>query len=97
MIGIRGGSAVSDPLAAPVTYRFNLGVGEDAGNLLNPSLHATLAGIGMTIAAPHVSSAFGQASVAGTLRVSSSAYVYGQLFGELHSNRPSLVSAAVCA
>jgi hypothetical protein len=86
MVGIRGGSAVSDPLAAPVTFQFNLGVGADAGNLLNPSLNGTLAGIGMSIAAPHVSPAFGQASMGGTLRVSPSAYVYGQLFGEVHSN-----------
>ena len=86
MVGIRGGSAVSDPLAAPFTFQFNLGVGADAGNLLNPSLNATLAGIDMSIAAPKVSPAFGQASVSGTLRVSPSAYAYGQLFGEVHSN-----------
>jgi outer membrane autotransporter protein len=86
MIGITGGSAVTSPFAALMTYRFNLGVGEDAGNLLNPSLHATLAGIGMTIASPQVSSAFGQASVSGTLRLSSSAYLYGQLFGEARGN-----------
>ena len=71
MIGITAGSAVTSPFAALMTYRFNVGVGEDAGNLLNPSLHATLAGVDMTIASPQVSSAFGQASVAGTLRVSS--------------------------
>ena len=85
-VGIRGGSAVSDPLAAPVTFQFNLGVGADAGNLLNPNLNGTLAGIGMSIAAPHVSAAFGQGSVGGTLRVSHRAYVYGQLSGEVHSN-----------
>jgi Autotransporter beta-domain/Phage integrase family len=86
MIGLTAGSAAASPLAAPTTFRFDLGVGEDAGNLLNPTLRATLAGIDMTIASPRVSSTFVQASVSGTLRLSPSAYLYGQLFGEARGN-----------
>jgi fibronectin-binding autotransporter adhesin len=86
MIGLTAGSAATSPLAAPATYRFDLGVGEDAGNLLNPTLRANLAGISMTIASPQVTSTFVQASVSGTLRLSPSAYLYGQLFGEARGN-----------
>jgi fibronectin-binding autotransporter adhesin len=86
MIGITGGSPVTSPFAALMTYRFDLGVGEDSGNILNPTLRATLAGVDMTIASPRVSSTFVQASVAGTLRLSPSAYLYGQVFGEARGN-----------
>ena len=86
VIGLTAGSVETSPLAAPTTYRFDLGVGEDAGNLLNPSLRANLAGIRMTIASPQVSSTFVQASVSGTARLSPSAYLYGQLFGEARGN-----------
>ena len=86
MIGLTGGSAITSPLAAPTTYRFDLGVGEDAGNLLNPTLRASLVGIPMTITSPQVSSAFVQASISGTLRVTPSAYLYGQLFGAVRGN-----------
>jgi Autotransporter beta-domain len=86
VIGLTGGSAAASPLAARFTYQFNVGVGEDGGNLVNPTLHASLAGIGMTIAAPQESSTFGQASVSGTARLNSTAYVYGSLFGEARGN-----------
>jgi fibronectin-binding autotransporter adhesin len=86
MIGVTGGSAAASPLAARFTYTFNVGIGEDGGNLVNPTLHASLAGIGMTIAAPQESSTFGQASVSGTARINSTAYVYGSLFGEARGN-----------
>ena len=86
IIGVTGGSAVNDPLAALTTWRADFGVGEDAGNLLNPVLNATLAGISTTIAAPKVSSAFAQASVSGTLRLTPSAYAYGQIFGLARGN-----------
>ena len=86
MVGLSGGSVATDPLTARVTYKFNVGVGEDAGNLTNPSLRASLDGVYMPIEAPHVSSTFGQASVGGTVRLKQGAYAYGDLFGEVHSN-----------
>jgi hypothetical protein len=86
MIGLTGGSQVTSPLDAPYTYQFNAGLGEDAGNLLNPSVTETLAGVGMSVAAPKVSSTFGQLSVSGTLRMTKSAYAYANLFGEARGN-----------
>jgi len=83
MAGITVGSPVTSPLAAQATYKLDLGVGADAGNLLNPVLNATLAGIAMPIAAPQASAVFGQASVTGTLRVAKTSYLYGQLSGEV--------------
>jgi hypothetical protein len=86
MIGVTTGSTVTDPLVAAATYKFDFGVGEDAGSLVNPSLHANLAGLPMSISTPHVSSTFVQASASGTLRVAQSAYVYGQLSGAVRGN-----------
>ena len=86
MLGVTGGSNAASPLAAPYTYQFDAGVGEDAGNLVNPSLHATLVGVGLSIAAPRVSSTFAQLSVSGTVRFNNSAYAYANLFGEARGN-----------
>jgi fibronectin-binding autotransporter adhesin len=86
VLGVTGGSNAASPLAAPYTYQFDAGVGEDAGNLVNPSLHATLVGVGLSIAAPRVSSTFAQLSVAGTVRFNNSAYAYANLFGEARGN-----------
>jgi hypothetical protein len=54
--------------------------------IFSPVLNATLAGIAMPIAAPQTSAMFGQASVTGTLRLAKTAYVYGQLSGEVRGN-----------
>jgi len=86
MIGLTAGSKISAPLDAPYTYQVDAGVGEDAGNLLNPSETATLAGVNVAIAAPRVSSTFGQLSVSGTLRLDKTAYAYANLFGEARGN-----------
>jgi hypothetical protein len=86
MIGLTAGSKISAPLDAPYTYQVDAGVGEDAGNLLNPSETATLAGVNIAIAAPKVSSTFGQLSVSGTLRLDKTAYAYANLFGEARGN-----------
>jgi fibronectin-binding autotransporter adhesin len=83
MIGLTAGSPVSSPLAAQATYKLDLGVGADAGNLLSPVLNSTLAGLAMPIAAPQASTVFAQASVTGTLRVAKTSYLYGQLSGEV--------------
>jgi hypothetical protein len=32
VLGVTGGSNAASPLAAPYTYQFDAGVGEDAGN-----------------------------------------------------------------
>ena len=86
MIGLTAGSKISAPLDAPYTYQVDAGAGEDAGNLLNPSETATLAGVNLAIAAPRVSSTFGQLSVSGTVRLDKTAYVYANLFGEARGN-----------
>ena len=97
MIGLTVGSPVSSPLAAEATYKLDLGVGADAGNLLNPELNATLAGFAMPIAAPQTSTVFAQASITGTLRLAKTSYLYGQLSGAVRGNETLPASRAASA
>ncbi|OYV36315.1 MAG: hypothetical protein B7Z80_15955, partial [Rhodospirillales bacterium 20-64-7] len=83
MIGVQGGSAVTDPLATLFTYRFNLGAGVDTGNLLHPTMDASLAGLRTTITSPHVSPEFAQVSASATVRITSGAYSYARVSGEV--------------
>jgi fibronectin-binding autotransporter adhesin len=90
IVGLTGGSAATSPLAAPSTYQFDLGVGEDTGRLLSPTLDASYAELGpslggTTITSPHVGRAFARLSLSGTLRLGQNAYVYGALSGEARS------------
>ena len=82
--GLTAASRNSDPLQAS-TYRFNLGVGVDSGDLLRPRLGAALSDAGMAVGAPQVGRGFVQGGVNGTLQIRKGAYVYFGLSGEARS------------
>jgi autotransporter-associated beta strand protein len=83
--GLSGASRNSDPLQAS-TWRFNLGAGVDAGDLLRPQQHAVLAGSSIAIGAPDVSRAFVQGGLTGTLQLKKGAYIFLGVTGEARSS-----------
>lgn len=82
--GLSAASRNTDPLQAS-TYRFNLGVGVDGGDLLRPAQGAALAGTGFTIGAPEAGRVFVQGGVTGTLQLKKGAYLYFGVNGEARS------------
>jgi autotransporter-associated beta strand protein len=90
MVGISGNSEKNDPLATRNTYQFRIGVGQDSGALVHPTIQASLAGMNTGIAAPQVGRAFVQANVQGTVRLDPRAYAYGGLTGEARSGKSDL-------
>ena len=85
LAGFALGSLVQDPLSSRTTYRFNLGLGYDAGKLTRPRVSATLAGIEVTTKAPTQSRAFIQADVSATVRFAPRIYGYFGLNTELRA------------
>jgi outer membrane autotransporter protein len=90
MVGISGNSEKKDPLATRNTYQFRIGVGQDSGSLVHPTLQASLAGMDTSIAAPQVGRSFVQANVQGTARLDRRAYAYAGLTGEARSGKSDL-------
>jgi fibronectin-binding autotransporter adhesin len=76
LAGISAGSANGSPLASNYTYRVNVGVGHDGGDLVHPTISETLAGIGFSVMAPDVGRTFAQLNLTGTARIASHGYVY---------------------
>ena len=98
LAGFALSSLVQDPLAARTTYRFNLGLGYDAGTLIRPKVAATLAGLGFTTSAPAAGRAFIQADVSGTMRFSPRIYGYLGLNTELRAGLQDIgINAGVVA
>ncbi|MGH8232183.1 MAG: autotransporter-associated beta strand repeat-containing protein, partial [Steroidobacteraceae bacterium] len=83
MIGIIGNSGPQSPLASPFTYQFNVGLGNDSGDLAHPTMAASLAGAELAIETPDVGRIFGQASVGGTLRLGKRTYIYAGVADEV--------------
>jgi fibronectin-binding autotransporter adhesin len=83
VIGVTGHSQQQDHLSAARSYRFSLGLGHDAGDLLRPRLDARLADLHSTIAAPTVGRGFVQATAFGTVRLHPRAYGHLGLNSEL--------------
>jgi len=82
MLGITGGSGDQNPRASRLTYRFNVGIAHDSGDLVRPEVHATLADAGTTIFAPHVGRTSLQANLTGTLQLHKRAFVFLGVSGE---------------
>jgi outer membrane autotransporter protein len=87
LAGVSAGSANGATFAAPYTYRVNLGIGHDNGDLVHPAVAATLSGVGYTINAPDVGRNFAQLSVSGTARIGRHSYVYLALSDEARSGK----------
>jgi outer membrane autotransporter protein len=83
--GLSGTSVQADPLQAPATWNYSVGLGFDAGALSRPTVQASLAGVATRISAPHVGRGFLQVDASGTMRVRPNAYVYYGVTGEARS------------
>jgi fibronectin-binding autotransporter adhesin len=87
LVGAAVGSEKRDPLAASLTYRASLAFGNDFGDLVHPSVQASLAGESFQINSPHVGRQFAQLNLSGTYRVIDNTYAYVGLNGEARENR----------
>ena len=87
LVGAAAGPGQRDPLQAPVTYRASLAFGNDFGDLIYPTVQASLGGQPYTIASPHVGRQFAQLNLSGTYRVAGSTYAYVGLNGEAREGR----------
>ncbi|MCM0035563.1 MAG: autotransporter domain-containing protein [Burkholderiaceae bacterium] len=87
VIGVAAGSKANNPMTAKHTYRAYVGVGADSSGLLNPTLNASLAGIGTNISTPNAGTTFVQAGVYGTAKLSDNTFAYAGLAGEARSGQ----------
>ena len=87
VIGLAAGSKANNPMAAKNTYRAYVGVGADSSGLLNPTLNASLAGIGTNITTQNAGTAFVQAGLYGTAKVSENSFAYAGISGEARSGQ----------
>ena len=58
VIGLAAGSKDNNPMTAKHTYRAYVGVGVDSSGRLNPTLNASIAGIGTNIMTPNAGTTF---------------------------------------
>jgi autotransporter-associated beta strand protein len=98
--GVRGviGLAVGtmNPVKQIYAYRFDVAVGADTSNLINPALNASLAGMSTTLLTPHAGSTFVQAGLHGTANFAKNAFAYLGVSGEARSrSTQSNVNAGV--
>ncbi|MDQ7995239.1 MAG: autotransporter-associated beta strand repeat-containing protein [Luteibacter sp.] len=82
LAGVTMGSKSADPLATTLTWRAGVAVGADTGDLLDPTVHNTLAGQRFDTAAPSVGRGFVQVNANGTMRLAESTYLYGGITAE---------------
>lgn len=87
VLGIAAGSKASDPMNEKYTYRAYVGVGAESSGLLNPTLNASLAGMGTNITTPNAGTTFVQAGLYGTAKISDNAYAFAGLSGEARSGQ----------
>lgn len=87
VLGIAAGSKANDPMNEKYTYRAYVGVGVESSGLLNPTLNASLAGMGTNITTPNAGTTFVQAGLYGTAKFSENAYAFVGLSGEARSGQ----------
>jgi len=87
VIGIAAGSKANNPMTAKHTYRAYIGIGVDSSGLLNPTLNASLAGIGTNITTPDAGRTFAQAGLYGTAKLSENTFAYAGVSGEARSGQ----------
>jgi hypothetical protein len=87
VIGLAAVSKANNPMTAKNTYRAYVGVGADSSGLLNPTLNASLAGIGTNISTPNAGTAFVQAGLYGTAKMSENTFAYAGISGEARSGQ----------
>jgi hypothetical protein len=87
VFGVAAGSKANDPMNEAYTYRVYVGVGAESSGLLNPTLTASLAGMGTTITTPNAGATFVQAGLYGTAKIADNAYAYAGVSGEARSGQ----------
>jgi ubiquitin len=87
VIGLAAGSKANNPMTAKNTYRAYVGVGADSSGLLNPTLNASLVGINTNITTPNAGTAFVQAGLYGTAKMSENTFAYAGISGEARSGQ----------
>jgi uncharacterized protein with beta-barrel porin domain len=87
VIGLAAGSKANNPMTAKHTYRAYVGIGADSAGLLNPTLNASLAGINTSITTPNAGTAFVQAGLYGTAKMSENTFAYAGISGEARSGQ----------
>lgn len=87
VIGVAVGSMANNPMTAKNTFRAYVGVGADTSGLLNPTLNASLAGIGTNVTTPNAGTAFVQAGLYGTAKMSENTFAYAGISGEARSGQ----------
>jgi fibronectin-binding autotransporter adhesin len=86
-VGISGGSESQSPLAALLTYQFNLGVAHDSAALAQSVVQSSLAGAAIATDSPEIGRTFVLANITGTARLGKRTYVYLGLSGEARSGK----------
>ncbi len=87
VIGLAAGSKANNPMTAKHTYRAYVGIGADSSRLLNPTLNASLVGINTNITTPNAGTAFVQAGLYGTAKMSENTFAYAGISGEARSGQ----------
>ncbi len=87
VIGLAAGSKANNPMTAKNTYRAYVGIGADSSGLLNPTLNASLVGINTNITTPNAGTAFVQAGLYGTAKMSENTFAYAGISGEARSSQ----------
>lgn len=87
VIGLAAGSKINDPMKIKNTYRAYVGVGVDSSGLLNPTLNASLTGVGTHISTPNAGTTFVQAGLYGTAKMSDNTFAYAGISGETRSGQ----------
>ncbi len=87
VIGLAAGSKANNPMTAKYTYRAYVGIGADSSGLLNPTLYASLAGIGTNITTPNAGTTFVQTGLYGTAKMSENTFAYAGVSGEARSGQ----------
>lgn len=87
VIGLAAGSKANNPVTAKHTYRAYIGVGADSSGLLNPTLNASLVELNTNITSPNAGTAFVQAGLYGTAKMSENTFAYAGISGEARSGQ----------
>jgi autotransporter-associated beta strand protein len=87
VVGLAAGSFNKDPFKDDYTYRANIAVGADTSGLLNPTLNTTLGGFSSSVTTATAGSAFLQAGLYGSVKISDNAYAYAGVSGEARSGQ----------
>lgn len=87
VIGVAAGSKANNPMTEKYTYRAYVGLGVESTGLLNPTLNASLAGLGTNMTTPSAGTTFVQAGLYGTAKLAENTFAYAGISGEARSGQ----------